>query len=357
MNMNDKLPKVKDILQKAIADKVFPGCSLAMVDENSTQIINLGKFTYEADAKDVDDSTIYDTASLTKIVTVMSIAMMLVDEGILNLDEKVSKYLKEFESSSEKKNTTIAHLMTYTLDYDIPGGAKSLMNGVTPEELSDTMLNLQLKSEAGSSYMYSNITAFILTQIIERVTSRKFEDLVNEKIIIPIQMKSTSLTLSMLDINNIVPTEFDESGELVCGYVHDESTYHLQKGGISSGAAGLFSTTTDLANFLKMVIGGGTFEGKRIFSEKNVSLWTKDYFPDLLPTHTPLGWGDLSNELIDFYHRDIVVKAGFTGCFMAADLKNKVGFVLLSNRIYPKRPDDASAFARLKRELMDGVLG
>jgi hypothetical protein len=106
-----------------------------------------------------------------------------------------------------------------------------------------------------------------------------------------------------------------------------------------------------------MTVNGGVVEGKSLISEELVSTWTKDMFPELLPVHTPLAWGDLNNSMIDDYHRHIVVKAGFTGCFMMADLKQKRAYGILSNRTYPIRPTDSSNFARLKENLTKIVMG
>jgi len=201
--------------------------------------------------------------------------------------------------------------------------------------------------------MYSNITAFLLTQIIERVTGRDFADLVAERVFTPLGMNSATLSPAKSDVCNIPPTEItDDRGE-VRGFVHDEFTYFTTKGGCANGAAGLFASIEDIGQFLHMTLQQGEYTGHKLFSDSIVSQWTEDYYPALLPTHTPLGWGDLNNVLIDKYHRHLVVKSGFTGCFMAADLANKKAIAILSNRIYPHRPADASAFGIVKEKLLD----
>jgi len=93
-----------------------------------------------------------------------------------------------------------------------------------------------------------------------------------------------------------------------------------------------------------------------LVSQDLVARWTEDYFPSLLPVHTPLAWGDQNNIYLDQYHRALVLKSGFTGCFMAADLKQQSGFVLLANRTYPQRPIDKSAFGVVKESLLTTVL-
>jgi CubicO group peptidase (beta-lactamase class C family) len=350
--MQDKINQFEVIIEKAIASMVFPGCSILLLNADITFSKGYGHFTYETDANHVDTTTIYDCASLTKTIAPMAIAMILIDQGVLDLDEKISKYLPEFVNQTEKEVALLSHVMTYTMDYNIPGGSKSLLGTLTPKQVAHNALSYPLKALPGTNYMYSNITAFILTQIIERVTGKNFYTLVQDYIFTPLGMSSATFFPSPEIISLIPPTEMTEDRGEVRGFVHDEFTFHTTKEGISNGAAGLFASINDIAQFLSMTLQRGTLNNKQIFSNSIVSKWTQDYYPELLPVHTPIGWGDLNNILIDKYQRNIVVKSGFTGCFMTADLKNQKGFAILSNRIYPKRPADASAFAKVKEDLM-----
>jgi CubicO group peptidase (beta-lactamase class C family) len=355
--MNKQLA-FKTRLQEAIQEKVFPGCSLAYIDNDNNEevVLSLGNATYDEKSFPIEPDTLYDTASLTKIMTTMTLALMLVDEGILSLDDKVGKYLPEYEISAEKQSATIRNLMTYTINYNLPGGSKSLMPGLTATQIADNALTYPLKEMPGTSYMYSNLTAFILTQVIEKVTGQSFDALVQDKIFEPLQMNTATFTPDANLVTSIPPTEVTKERGEVRGVVHDEFTYYTRRGGIANGAAGLFASILDMKKFLQMTLAGGVREEKRLISEDLVRKWTVDMFPELLPMHTPLAWGDLNNSLIDKYHREIVVKAGFTGCFMLADLKQKRAFAILSNRTYPTRPTDASSFAKLKEDLTEIAL-
>ncbi len=351
--MPSKIKQFEAIIETAIASKVFPGCSIVFLNEDTCFSQGYGHFTYELNASQVHTSTIYDCASLTKIIAPMAVAMILIDKGILNLDEKISKYLPEFVNQPEKGEALLSHLMTYTMDYNIPGGSKSLFGTLSPEQVAHNALSYPLKALPGTNYMYSNITAFILTQIIERVTSENFYTLVKDYVFTPLEMSTATFFPSSKTKSLIPPTELTNDRGEVRGFVHDEFTFYTTKGGISNGAAGLFASINDITQFLKVALHGGEYNKKPIFSSTIVSKWTEDYYPKLLPTHTPIGWGDLNNILIDTYHREMVVKSGFTGCFMSADLKNHRGFAILSNRIYPHRPMDAGAFNKVKEALLD----
>lgn len=344
-------------LQKAVEERLFPGCSFVYLDSQEEIIQAFGRFTNDEESSAITPDTLYDSASITKIVATMTLALVLLDEGVLSLDDKVGKYLPEYRVSEYKQMATILHLMTYTLDYDIPVGAKERLPQLTAQQIANDVLSNSLIGVPGKSYRYTNITAFLLTQVIEKATGRKFDDLVQEKVFDPLQMCTATFCPRNDQALSIPPTEVTvERGE-VRGFVHDEFTYYTRRGGVSNGAAGLFVSIRDLKKFLQMTIGLGVFEGRRLVSNDLVKKWTEDVFPELLPTHTPLSWGDLNNSLIDSYHREIVVKGGFTGCFMLADLRERRAYALLSNRTYPTRPTDSTSFAKLKKDLTDIALG
>lgn len=355
--MTKKVSALAEMLTRAHAAHMFPGCAAAFVTKDTFEPIFLGAHTYDADSPAVTADTVYDTASLTKIIGPMSIAMMLIDAGTLSLTECISTYLPEYARQPFKAAATLAHLLTYTLDYELPGGTKSLMTpNISPRDLAQMLIALPLKQASGTSYRYSNVTAFLLTQVIERATKRTLHALTAEKIFTPLAMKTATFSPKTKPATHIPPTEITSDRGVVHGFVHDESTYFLHSGNITSGAAGLFASITDIAHFIQMTIGKGVYttngSSTRLFSDEIVALWTQDNFPTLLPMHTPLGWGDDFNGLIDPYHRQIVVKSGFTGCFMMADLKNEIGCIVLSNRTYPSRPHDSSNFKELKRDMM-----
>lgn len=355
--MDSKQHAISTLLEKAHSKGMFPGCACALVAKDSIEYITLGSFTYEEESPKITRESLFDVASITKVVVPMSVAQMLIDDGVLSLRDPVAMYLPDFANHLFKDLVLISHVLTYTIGYNLPGGSKSLItSGVTPKEFAHILVELPLKAAPGTEYMYSNITAFVLTYVIEKVTGRRLEELVSERIFKPLGMDTATLSPENADLVSIVPTEITEDRGEVRGFVHDESSDFLKRGGISSGAAGLFGSIQDIALFIQMVAAKGVSKGARLFSEDIVSLWTRDMYPEILPTHTPLGWGDLNNPMIDAYHRNIVVKGGFTGCFMFADLDKEIGLVLLSNSTYPKRTEDSSDFKKLKKDLMEIVL-
>jgi CubicO group peptidase (beta-lactamase class C family) len=342
---------LNELLKESLSTKTFPGYAGAIVTPTEIKTLVGGKHTYEAGSAEVTDTTLYDVASITKIIGPMSVAMKMIDSGRLSLDDTVGKYIPEFITDENKAKATIRHLLTYTLDYDVPYGAKSLMNELSPEELRLRMFELPLKSAPGTSYLYSNITAFILTQVIERATEENFYTLVNQEIFAPLGMATATFSPGKELWPQIPPTEITDTRGTVQGFVHDESSNHLQSGNISTGAAGLFASVTDVAHFLQMVISKDG-EGRTFFSDTIRKSWVTNQFPSLLPTLSPLGWGDTNNEMLVDYPSRFVVKGGFTGCFMIGDVENNIGIVVLSNLTYPVRPKERPGFTKLKEEIV-----
>jgi CubicO group peptidase (beta-lactamase class C family) len=219
-----------------------------------------GHLTYERNSPSVTEDTLYDVASLTKIIAPMTVLMRLIDRGIVNADEKVGKYLPDFVTDCVKGEVTILHLLTYTIDYDIPGGARSQMKSLSPKELAQRMIEIPLKVPPGTSYCYSNITAFIVTQLIEKVTGKDFYNVVEDEVFVPLAMRTATFTPPKELWSLIPPTEITNDRGIVQGFVHDESSCHLHQGGIRSGAAGLFASAKDVAHFLSMAVEGGDWQ-------------------------------------------------------------------------------------------------
>ena len=343
---------LRNLFDSAIDDYVLPGYSAAIVTPSKLVTFVGGRFTYDKESLPVLESTLYDVASITKIVGPMSIMMHLVDIGKVALNDKVTKYFSSFNSGQYKDEVTIRHLLTYTVDYDLSGTSKSLTKEILPQEFVERTFRLPLKCTPGSSYFYSNITAFLLTQIIEKVTGKNFYLTVQEKILTPFGMTASTFFPTDEARLLIPPTEITEDRGTVQGFVHDESTHYLQSGNISSGAAGLFASSSNIAKFVSRALSFSNKEDP-FFSEEMVQRFTTNQFVSLLPTITPLGWGDNNNEFISAYRDRFVVKSGFTGCFIIGDLKNKIGVVILSNCTYPIRPKDRPVLNQLKREIID----
>jgi len=158
------------LLEKAIADEIFPGCSFLIIENEETTLIHKVHFTYATDSKAVSDDTIYDVASITKIVATMTLAMRLINKKIISLDDYVSKYLPEYAESEFKLAVQVRHLMTYTIDYDLAGGFKVSIPVAHFRSNTRNVLKYPLKKAPAEKYQYSNLTAYTLAEVIEKAT-------------------------------------------------------------------------------------------------------------------------------------------------------------------------------------------
>lgn len=342
--------RLKEIFDSALNESTFPGYSAAIVTPSEIVTFFGGNHTYDEMSPPITKDTLYDVASLTKIVGPMALLMQLVDDGTVSLDDKVTTYLPEVSSGIYKEDVTIRNLLTYTLEYVLPAGDKKAVHQeMSPEELATNTFKLSLKSPPGTSYFYSNITAFLITQLVEKVTNRNFYELVQEAVLKPCNMVGSTFFPDEGMKQEIPPTEVTDDRGIVQGFVHDESTYYFRTKNISSGAAGLFSTAHDIASFMSHALS--FTNDVPLFSQTLQKEFVTNQFPTV-PQLTPLGWGDSNNEYIAEYRDRFVVKSGFTGCFIIGDVRSKIGVVILSNSTYPIRPKDRTAFNQIKKEII-----
>ncbi|MCX7918323.1 MAG: serine hydrolase [bacterium] len=275
--------------------------------------------------------TIFDMASLTKPTATASGIMLLVQDGKLNINDKVSTYIPEFAQNG-KENVTILHLLTHTSGLK-PGGAyfnKQLgYDGIIRD-----IASMSTSYSPGTKYVYSDLGYIILGEIIRRVSGKPEHIFVAERIFNPLNMKDTGYLPPKYKWSRCAPTEF-RFGKLLRGQVHDPTAWEM--GGVA-GHAGLFSTVDDMVIFCQMLLNGGEYHGVRIFTPESVRLMTTNQSPT--PTRAwGLGWGiiarDTGQEPMLSFPKQGFGHIGWTGTAVRADLNTQTFIVLLCNRIHP----------------------
>ncbi len=347
---------MKDLLskriQKAVKDKVFPGCVVGVVRKSGERsVLPFGKFTYEEDSNIVQENTIYDVASITKAIPTSSLLLTLIDQKKTGLEDRVLDYLPEFSNFDNKKDVLIKHLLTYTLNLVAPSMA-SLKN-LSPEQIIKIIVEAPLRNAPGSSLLYTNSTAVFMGLLIERVSGKKIDELADKHFFTPLKMHNTSFQTEKFNKDDIVPTEIDEwRGRRIQGEVHDESTFILQQK-YHTGLAGLFSTAPDILSFLEILLNYGTHGGRRFFSPDVVRQMHTNQIADIGKS-AGLGWELNQPHFMGCYcTEDTFGKTGFTGCMVLCDIVKEVGIVLLSNRTYPKRPKSSVLINTTRRDIAD----
>ncbi len=325
-----------EVLDQAIADSVFPGAQIAVVrDGELIASRSFGRQTYDPTSPEIDTETIYDLASVTKVVAATVSAMQLWEKGKLLLDVPVKSYLPKF-TGGEKDSVTLRHFLTHS------SGAHwwvDLWNKAENKaEALDYIFDLPLDYTPGDSMIYSDLGLIMIGDILESVTGKRIDKLSSDLIYKPMGMKNTMYTPPKALLPRIVPTEIGGSmnRDLIHGDVHDENTHFFK--GISTHA-GLFSTAEDLAALAQMLLNGGIYKHRRFFSPATVKYWTaRQNMPE--SSTRALGWRTTEAEKSssgDYFSKGSFGHTGYTGTSFWIDPNEKIAIILLTNRVHPTR--------------------
>jgi len=343
------------IIEKAIDNQVFPGAQIFVSKgENILYNNGLGKLSYDVNAKNVNSETIYDVASLTKVLATTPIIMKLVQKKQIGLNYLLSDFYPEF-SKGKKQNITIEHLLTHT------SGLKPYiefykMDGYdNRHKIINYIVNEELQYNPGEQVVYSDLGMILLYDIIEKVTNTSFSRLTKKYFYNPLRMYNTFFKPSESFKSRIAPTELDRKfrKRLLHGEVHDENAYLL--GGVS-GHAGLFSTAADIGNFSKLFINNGVFLGRRYLKKNIINTFTKRVnYPNnsdrTIGWDTPSRKGDSSAG--DYFSYSTFGHLGFTGTSLWIDPENDIIVVLLTNRVHPTR--DNKGIYKVRRDFHNSL--
>lgn len=344
-----KLSKL-DAAEAAILAQVqagsIPGGALAVGRQDQSVLEKgVGKVGWTRGAEKVDAGrTVYDLASLTKVLATTPAVMLLVEQGKMDLDAPVSRYLPEF-SGGAKDRVTIRHLLTHTSG--LPAGVE--LTAGSPEANWQQLIRTPLVRAPGEAAVYSDVGMNVLFAAAERAAGEKLFTLLDRRVYGPLKMRSTTY-LPGVECQTCAPT-LRIDGEPVRGLVHDPIARAL--GGVA-GNAGLFSTAHDVGRYAAMLANGGELDGVRIFSEATVKTFTTRQ-PDAgtralgWDTPGPNGEGGFGKQASkrSFGH------TGFTGTSIWVDPARHTWSVLLTNRVY--EPHGPNQIMALRRKVNDRV--
>jgi CubicO group peptidase (beta-lactamase class C family) len=345
--------EINDRVSRAIEESVFPGCVMGYATEKTgAEIIGFGRQTYNETSPSIHENSIFDVASITKAIPTSSCALLLLDRGMLRLDDPLIRYVPEFNNSSREK-VLIRHLFTQTLNYNF---RLSSLKDSGPDGIVHAIFTTEFKDEPGTSFFYSNATSILLGLVVERIYGKRLDSIADEEFFRPLEMTSSSFFCDGAKKEHIVPTEIDPwRGKTIRGEVHDESAWVLSSRMVA-GSAGLFSTAPDLMNFLGMLLNRGELRGKRYFSKDIIEQMQTNQV-DHLGLHTGLGW-ELFQKRYMGNHCSVHTfgKTGFTGCVCVCDIAKQAAFVLLSNSTFPHRKNGTQAIDEVRRDIADIIL-
>lgn len=320
----ERVNYLKEYLKKCIDEhNAFQGATYGLITKNDIYFDCLGR-TYIGDRiKDVEINTIFDLASLTKVISTTTAVMKLIEKGELSLYDDVTEILPDFKHEGIK----IHNLLTHTAGLPPEPKYRHCKNR---EEIINLLYNTEIDyNKKDRKIVYSDTGFMFLGLIIDKITG-SFEKYVKENIFIPLDMIDTCFNPDKEKVKRCAATEFcSMRNQLVVGMVHDEKAYLME--GVA-GHAGLFSTVKDLANFGLMILNGGIYKDKRILSKNTIDLLFKCQTKGL-NERRGYGW-QLLNKDTSIYH------TGFTGTSILINRKYNIIFILLTNRIYPTRNNE-----------------
>ena len=328
------LHEMDDEINQAIDDEKCPGAVIWVEHGNSHYFKAYGERALVPQAEEMTRDTIFDLASLTKVVAGTPAIMVLIERGQVKLDEPVHTYIPEFTGDG-KDAVTVRELLTHTSGLLPDVETKTDWHGVATAV--EKACQEKLRSTPGTKFVYSDVNLFMVGAIVERVSGMKLEDFVQKNIYQPLKMVDTGYLPPASKLARIAPTEPDPAHPemMLRGVVHDPTARHM--GGVA-GHAGLFSTAADLARYARMMLNEGTLDGVRVFKPETVKLMTTVQTPSGMRDRRGLGWdidSGFSRPRGSLFPRGSYGHTGWTGTCLWIDPFSKTFFIFLSNRNHP----------------------
>lgn len=340
--------QLDSITARAIADSAAPGAAVAVGRHGELVFLKgFGRTDWLQTAPDVTPETIYDLASLTKVIATTTSAMILEEERRLNLDRPVADYLPEFYAP-DKSAITVRMLLEHRAGFE--AFASLWREGTGRADYLRLIRDRPLQYAPGTRSIYSDWSPIVLGLVIERISGQTLDAFARARIFEPLGMSSTMFLPSDSVISRVAPTEVVAStGRPLLGRVHDPNAAAM--GGVS-GHAGLFGTARDLAAFAQMLLNGGYFGGVRILRPETIARWTARREMNATRAY---GWDTPSpgSSAGRFFSPRSFGHTGFTGTSMWIDPQKDLYVILLTNRVNPTS-ENTRAFG-LRRAIADAV--
>lgn len=357
---------VDKLIEDGIQSRAFPSAVLVVGNKDGILYQNAyGRLTYDDGSKPTGLNTIYDLASVTKVIATTSAIMKLYDEGKIDLYSPVAAYIPEF-ANNDKTDITVINLLLHNsgLTAWTPFYMDSTMD--SPQKVKDAVYKCTKEYTTGSRTLYSDYNAFLLGEIVERVSGLKLDKYCRENIFLPLNMTDSYFLVPLSEDYRIAPTENDTywRNQLLVGYVHDEMAAMLE--GVS-GNAGLFSTGPDLFRFLQMMMKDGLYKDERkmskgletMFKMETIELFTTKVTGLGYSNTRALGW-ETKAEPTKYppqcgykFSSNCFGHTGYTGTSVWCDKEKNLIVIFLTNRVYPARGNEE--VRNIRPKVHDGI--
>ena len=343
--------RIDTLVNNAIAAGAMPGCQIVVLHKGRKMIDRTyGHLTYRTEADAVRSSTVYDLASLTKVCATTLAVMKLYEEGLVDLDGKLSRYLP-YLRGTDKENITLKQALSHC------AGLKAYDNlwQQTADRDSILLLIAQSQLRPDNSYCYSDFGFMLLADMVQRVSGQPLDQYVSTHFYRPMGLSRTTFrpTYNGISTMQIAPTEIDTLRGEIWGTVHDPNAYAL--GGVS-GHAGLFSTAGEVAELMQMLLDGGVYHGQRYLKEETVRTFNTRYFASQ-SNRRALGFDkqlfnpSKNGQVCPEASQNSFGHTGFTGTMLWVDPDYDLVYVFLSNRTYPSSAENKLARLNLRTDI------
>ncbi len=351
---DDRFRGAFGILERAIADRAFPACSLAVTRRGELVIHKaFGRFTYDPASPEVSLASIFDLASLTKVVATTAMAMVLYERGLLDLEAPVTAIVPEFGGrfageDTRRHEATLRMLLAHSSG--LPAYEKLFLRATNREDLLEAVLTTQLAAAPGARAEYSDIGFIILGAALERIADEPLDSFCTREICAPLGMIDSGFDPPKAIRERIAPSADDRTfrGRMIQGEVQDENASVM--GGVAP-QAGVFATACDLARFGCMMANrtGG------ILRPETIALFTSR---EITPAGTSraLGWDTPStpSQSGKYFGNSSFGHLGYTGTSVWIDRARQLSITLLTNRTWPDCSNQA--IKQVRPEFHDAVV-
>lgn len=332
-------------IDREIEAGTAPGAVLAVVHRGQEWMYVAG-YAQPEHRVVVQKDTLYDCASLTKVVATLPLVLGLIDEGILELGTAISTWLPEFGAAGKEK-VTVGQLLTHTSG--LQADMKLHTHGWSKEQMWKAINQAVLQREPQTAVIYSDLGYLVLGRLVEEVSGLPLDEVAKRRIFEPLGMKNAAFSPISDVRGRCAATEYDEEfGGHLCGVVHDEKARAF--GGVC-GHAGLFATAGDLTRYARMWLEGGIVpdggsnhsgsgKHRRVLSQAAVEMSTQSYTSGIAEANRGLGWvlkGDRMDASGDWMSARSYGHTGFTGTSLWIDPDHDLAAILLTNRVYGGR--------------------
>ncbi len=326
-----RLGKIDAAIDQAIAGHRLPGAVVWVEHGSGHYWKAYGHRALVPARETMTRDTIFDVASVTKVLATTPAVMILWERGQIRLDEPVHSYISEFTGDG-KERITVRQLLTHTSG--LPEGISTHPKWQGAESAIRMACAVKLKAPPGREFLYSDINFLLLGEIVARVSHTPLNVFCAKEIYRPLKMVDTGYLPDREELPRIAPTEMTD-GVMLRGRVHDPTARFM--GGVA-GHAGVFTTAPDLARYARMMLNLGELDGARVFKPETVQMMTRVQTPPGMKERRGFGWdidSGYSRARGGHFPPGSYGHTGFTGVALWIDPFSRTFFILLSNRVHP----------------------